>query len=264
MKTCKSTVSSLIAIASCFFLFSCAGMRKMQEDIANSREKDKKAFVEKKDGEIVEANEAKLRSPLFGKSTIELDGDVKIPLKEVAAYQNNSAYYHTTPSGFAPRIKKGLVNVYLASETYSSYETTYMGTGAGMGQNQWRTHHRYVYYLQKGMGAPIASYTPDNVENYVNDYAPALDFMNDYRQTNQKVKTWSLINTAAVVGGLVLAGAAGVDNNNNVTAAGYAGTGLFLGGLVNGFVNKIRRAKNYKNLELAIDTYNGQVTKKRR
>jgi hypothetical protein len=33
--------------------------------------------------------------------------------------------------------------------------------------------------------------------------------------------------------------------------------------LVSGFVNKIRKAKNVKNLELAIDEYNFQTKKKR-
>lgn len=262
MKPFQDSAFRSLTIASlCLFLLSCAGAKRMQEDMLNSREKDRKAFVEKKDGQVIEASEAKLRSPLFGKSTIELDGAEKIPLKEVAAYQNDYAYYHITPSGFAPRVKKGLINTYVGRDTYTEYETPSM---ANSGFGGLKTKTRYVYYLQKGNRGTIESLQPAVVESYVADYAPAMEFMNDYNQTQKKVSRWAIINTAATLGGLVLAGAAGLDKNDNVTAAGYGGLGLFVGGVVNGFVNKIRRGKNYKNLELAIDTYNGQVTKKKR
>lgn len=256
-----SVFRSLTILSFALALFSCAGMKRMQENMANSRETDHKAFVEKKDGEIIEANEAKLRSSLFGKSTIELDGEVKIPLKEVAAYQNSYAYYHTTPNGFAPRFKKGLINMYVATQQYTEYESPSM-SNANIGGVKTRT--RYVYYIQKGKAGGIEVFSPKIVESYVSDYAPAMEFMDVYNETQKKVKRWSLINTAATLGGLVLVGVAGLDKDNNPTAAGYAGTGLFFGGIINGFVNKVRRGKNTVNLELAIDAYNGQVTKKKR
>lgn len=256
-----SNFRSLTIVTLSIFLISCAGAKRMQEDILNSREKDKKAFVEKKDGQIVEGYDAKLHSPLFGKSTVEVDGSQGIPLKEITAYQNGYGYYHTTPTGFAPRFKKGLINMYVGTTTYTEYEGPSMSNN-GFGRTRTRT--RFVYYIQKGKNGTIESLRPNIVESYVSDYAPAMDFMNDYNQTQKVVSRWSIINTAAVFGGLILAGASGTDKNDNVTAAGYGGLGLFLGGLINGFVNKVRRVKNYKNLELAIDTYNGQVTKKKR
>lgn len=255
----RTATSSLIIFCAALLFSSCAAVHKMHEDMANGRDKERKAFVEKTNGEVVEASEARLRVPLFGKSSIQLDGDVKIPLKEVVAYQNDEAYYRTTPHGFAPRIKKGLVNVYLASYTYNTYETSPKGVGLT------RTNIRHVYYLQKGPGAGLVLLSPETVQTYVSDYAPALEHVETYNQTQRKVKTWSVINTAAVFGGLIVAGTAGMNNEtNSVNALGYGGAGLFLGGLVNGFVNKIRRAKNAKNLELAVDVYNGQVTKKKR
>lgn len=259
MSTIKKIVSSLIWVTAIIpFLISCAGMRKMQEDVSNSREKEPKVFVEKTDGQLIEANEARLRSPLFGKSSIELDGNVKIPLTEVAAYQNNYAYYHTTPNGFAPRIKKGLVNMYVATYSYMSYET------GSHGSMHTRNNVRYVYYLQKGRFGRIEDFTPDRVEAYVSDYAPAMDFVNDYKQTQHKVKTWSIINTTAVFGGLIMAGTLGAGHSSVSKAAGYGGLGLFLGGLVNGFVNKVRRGKNSAKLELALDSYNSQVLRKKK
>ena len=110
----------------------------------------------------------------------------------------------------------------------------------------------------------IEDFTPDRVETNVSDYAPAMDFVNDYKQTQRKVKTWSIINTTAVFGGLVLAGTLGANNSSASQSAGYGGLGLFLGGLVNGFVNKVRRGKNISNLELALDSYNSQSFKKRK
>jgi hypothetical protein len=261
MKFTGNPVRSLIVGTMLLFLFSCKGIHKMQEDVYNARDKDHKAFVEKKDGEIIEANEARLRSPLFGKTTIELDQDVRIPIKELRAYQNNEAYYHTTPSGFAPRIKKGLINVYLATSTYTTYESPGMSNG-NVGRT--KTHTRYIYYLQKGKDGTVETIKPKLVETYVSDYAPAMEYIDLYKQTQKKVATWSWINTAAVVGGLVLAGTSGIDKNDNVTVAGYGGLGLFVGGMVNGFVNKIRRFKNAKNLELAVDTYNSQTVKKKK
>lgn len=81
-------------------------MRKFQEDTSMARDKDKKAFVETVDGTITEANEAVVRTPFLGKSTIELDKNTKIPVKEVVAYQNSNAYYRKVQGQFAPRIKK--------------------------------------------------------------------------------------------------------------------------------------------------------------
>jgi hypothetical protein len=239
-------------------LFSCKSVQQMQEDRQNAREKDRKSFVQKTDGEIIEANEARLRQPLFGKSTIELDQDQRIPLRDIRAYQNNEAYYLRTPLGFSPRIKKGLINVYLATEMYTTYEAP-SGYGRPGGT---RTHTRYVYYLQKGNDAEVEQMQPKVVERYVQDYAPAMEYVNMYFQTQKKVKTWSIINTAAVFGGLVVA-SQGI-GGNNLNAAGYAGAGLFIGGLVNGFVNKIRRVKNVRNLELAVDEYNFQTRVKKR
>jgi hypothetical protein len=251
-------VRSFIMICILSTLFSCKSVQQLQEDRQNAREKDRKAFVQKTDGEIVEANEARLRQPLFGKSTIELDQDQRIPLRDIRAYQNNEAYYLRTPLGFSPRIKKGLINVYLATEMYTSYEPS-SGYGRPGGT---RTHTRYVYYLQKGNDAEVERMEPKVVERYVQDYAPAMEYINMYFQTQKKVKTWSIINTAAVFGGLVLA-TQGV-TGKNVNAAGYGGVGLFVGGLVNGFVNKIRRVKNVRNLELAVDEYNYQTRVKKR
>lgn len=258
------TSSSLILLTIIFFLTSCAGMRRMQENIVGSKEKEPKAFVEKTDGQIIQADEVKLRSPLFGKSTIELNQETKIPLKEVAAYQNEYAYFRKTPAGFAPRFKKGLINMYVGTQTYTEFQSP--STNGGFGGTRTRT--RYVYYIQKGNTGKVESFDPNIVESYVSDYAPAMEFMDVFRQTQKKASMWSIINTSAVFGGIILAATAGISKNSagkeEVNALGYGGVGLFLGGIVNGFVNKIRKGKNYQNLEFAIDAYNGQVTRKKK
>lgn len=252
----RVSLSSLSLFSLSIFFVSCVSSSRFSNDTYAARDKDRKAFVQTKDGVITEASEVKLRSPFIGKSTIELDNDVRIPVKEVMAYQNNSAYYRSIKGQFAPRIAKGLINMYMTTQTYTEFSTSPNGRGGT------RTRTRYDYWLQKGENAEVVSFTPDNTRQYVNDYAPAMEYMNTFDQTQRKVKTWSLINTGAVVGGLVLA----LSGTNNTTAGNVAlagGSGLFFGGLINGFVNKIRKGKNYKNLELAVHEYNYQVKRKR-
>jgi hypothetical protein len=251
----RALFSSLSLLSVSILLTSCFSSSRFSENLYASRDKDHKSFVQTNDGTITEADEVKLRSPLIGKSTIQLDGETKIPVKEVMAYQNNTAYYRNINGQFAPRIQKGLINMYQTTQMYTEFSTSPSGRSTA------RTRVRYYYWLQKGDNAETVSFTPDATEQYVKDYAPAMEFMDRYRQTQKKVKTWSLINTGAVIGGLFLA-TQGV-KNDQVNAAGYAGTSMFLGGIVNGFVNKIRKAKNYKNLQLAIDEYNYQVKRKK-
>ena len=173
------------------------------------------------------------------------------------AYQNNTAYYRNINGQFAQRIQKGLINMYQSTQMYTEFSTS------PSGRSTTRTRVRYYYWLQKGDNAETVSFTPDATEQYVRDYAPAMEYMDPYHQTQRKVKTWSIINTASVFGGLVLAGTLGANNTSASKAVGVGGVGLFLGGIVNGFVNKVRRAKNYKNLQLAIDEYNHQAKRKK-
>ena len=257
MKHYLNAKSSLLLLILSVLIVSC-GPSKFAMQVSDAREKDKKAFVETTDGKITEANEAKLKSPLFGKSTIELDGEVKIPTKEVIAYQNSTGYYRRVAGQFAPRFKKGLINMYSVTE-----HSTYWEHDPKFGSRT-RNRTRIIYYMQKGDQSPVELFTPDRTKEYVKDYAPAMEFVYVYDLTQKKVKMWSWINTTAVFGGLILAGVSASDGTGKVSAGGYAGSALFLGGIINGFVNKSRRAKNAKNLELAIDEYNGQVNRKRR
>lgn len=245
----------------CSTLFvSCAGVQKFREDTALARDKDKNSFVEKKDGTIIEAKDAVLRTPLFSKPVIELDGNTKIPTKEIEAYQNRDAYFRRVDGQFAPRIKKGLINMYVTTETYQEFTKSDVPSM----KDRWRTRTHKVFHLQKGDSAAVVRFTPAVTESYVQDSPAAMDFIGVYEQNKKKYKTWSYINTAATFGGLALILASGNSSNNSIGATGYAGVGLFLGGFVNGFVNKIHKGKNYKNLELAIDAYNAPVTKKKK
>jgi hypothetical protein len=254
------TSSSLVLLLTSLFLFSCVGMKKFQEDTYASRDKDKQSFVQTTDGKVLEANEAVLRSPLFGKSTIQLDGETKIPVKEVEAYQDKAAYYKRINGQFAPRFKKGLINMYRGTESYTEFESPSSFNG---GRSTMRTKNRAVYYIQKGADGAVNRFDPQLVKEYVQDYAPAMEYINVYEQTQKKARMWSWINTTAVLGGIFLA-TQGIDNNNQVTPVGYASVGLFFGGFINGFVNKVRKGRNGKNLELAIDAYNYQTVKKKR
>ncbi|RYZ51855.1 MAG: hypothetical protein EOO14_17470 [Chitinophagaceae bacterium] len=182
---------------------SCVSVNRFSDNTYAARDKDRKAFVQTRDGVITEADEVKLRSPLIGRSTVQLDGDVKIPVKEVLAYQNGTAYYRHIRGQFAPRINKGLINMYKTVETYTDFSTS------PSGRSGIRTRHQVIYWLQKGDQAETVMLTPDVTEQYVNDYAPAMEYMDLFRHNQKKVSTWSLINTASVIGGLVLAGTLG-------------------------------------------------------
>lgn len=254
----RASLSSLSFILVSIVLMSCVGSSKFSSDTYAARDKERKSFVQTKDGTITEASEVKLRSPFIGKSTIELDNNVRIPVKDVMAYQNNNAYYRNINGQFAPRITKGLINMYMTTQTYTEFETSPTGRGST------RTRTRYYYWLQKGDNAETVSFSPEATSKYVSDYAPAMEYMNAFGQTQKKVKTWSIINTSAVFGGLILAGTLGSQNTATSKAVGAGGAGIFLGGIVNGFVNKVRKAKNYKNLQLAIDEYNYQATRRKR
>jgi hypothetical protein len=247
------------------YFCSCASTRSFQYNPSQARDMDKKSFVQKTDGTVIEANEARLRMPLFGKSTVTLDGDQKIPVKEIVAYQNDKAYYHKVDHDFATRITKGLINVYQLEQTYTEYSAGGMGPGYGRYGNSpgMRTRTRILYYLQKGDSATVERFTPSLARTYVQNYAPAMEFMDLYDANQHKTRIWSVVNTTAVVGGLLLTMTQGI-RNDKVTSAGYAGLGLFAGGLVSGVVNKVRRVRNVRNVQLAIDTYNAQVVKTKR
>lgn len=256
MSTFRITRSLIIAGIACL-LFSCQAARRLQGDVYAARDKDHKAFVKKYDGEIIESSAARLRSPLFRKSTIELDNNISVPVKEVQAYQDDRAFYFKSDMGFIPRVKKGLINMYQGERTYSSYDAGSPTTGGG----GWHQNTVIIYYLQKGDSGPLEILRPQLVENYVQSYAPAMEYIDLYKQNKKKAAIWSIVNTTAVFGGLLLTSQG--FKHGKVDAVGGVSIALFGGGLINGFVNKFRKAHNYNNLGLAIDEYNMQTTRKR-
>jgi len=247
---------SLILLAFSVFLFSCKASREFAENQYAARDKNYKNFIQTKEGTIYEVDAVVFRNPLFGKSTVEIGNGQKINTKEILAYQDNTAYYHRVEGQLAPRIKGGLINMYMTSQTYSTYETNSSNVGGG----RWTTRTSYVYYLQKGDDGAIVRYTPDVLEEYVKDYPPAYEYMLAYRKQKKKTKMWSLINTTATVGGLTMLAAN--SSSQKMSVSDYAGVGLFVGGLASGVVNKIHKSKNYKKLDLALETYNSQRPKK--
>lgn len=252
----RMNYSSSLLLLLCIIFTSCGAMRQVREDLYSSRDKERKNFVQTKDGQVYEVNEVVFRNPLFGKSTVEISPGNRIDTREIVAYQNNSAYYRRWGGQFLPRIKKGLVNMYVGREYYQDYNAPM----AGSNQSGWRTRSRTVYYLQKGDESPLALYSPAAVKEYVKDYPPAMEHITDYEQVRKKARKWSWINTSAVVGGFVLASTAGI-KEEKATAAGAVGLGLVVGGFGSGIANKIRKVKSGRHLELALDEYNRQGLK---
>jgi hypothetical protein len=259
----NKTTSSLTTAAFLLLLVvfsSCAASKRFREDVNASRDKERGNFIETFDGEVIEGDNLNVRYPFFKKPFVEINKQEVVKLKDVKVLQNNAGYYRNVNGQLAPRVKKGLLNMYMTTETYQEYQAPSGANTTG----RWKTRVRYVYWIQKGAEGGITRFTPDALRGMISDYEPAMEYMNEYDRQMKKVRTWSWINTGAVIGGLVLAGAAGTDENNNVTAAGYAGAGLFAGGLIYGIVNKVRRVKAYKNVELAFDEYNRQGLRNRK
>lgn len=252
-----SSLKYLAVVFLLVFLYSCSINRRFSENVIASKDKERGNFIETVEGEIIEGEDLNIRYPFFKKPFVEINSEV-VKLKDVLVIQNNYGYYRKINGQLAPRVKKGLLNMYMTTETYQEFQTSSVPGSTG----RWRTRTRYVYWIQKGDKNGVELFSAAVLRKYVSDYRPALDYMDEYDRKMKTVRTWSWINTAAVVGGLVLAGSSGIDENDDVTVAGYAGLGLFVGGLANGVVNKIKRVKTHKNLELAFDEYNRQVRKK--
>ena len=245
---------------------SCGAPRKLQQDIRNSRDKERGTFVQTEDGTVLEGESLKVKYPFFKKAYVEINQSEKVKLRDVVVLQNDEGYYRKINGQLSPRIKKGGINTYLTFKTVTEYEAPSTSNG-NMARH--RTRVVEVYYLQKTDSGIVKQMTPAVVNEFVSDYEPAKEFMDEYYRTQRKARTWSWINTGAVVGGLALMVTSGTsggeDGQDNVDAQAYVGLGLFMGGLINGVVNKFRKGRNYKNLELAIDEYNrGYNSKKKK
>lgn len=233
--------------------------------MGGSKDRDRKQFVQMEDGKIIEGTEVHLHMPFIGKPDIVVDRGNSISLKEVQAYQTINAYYRKIGKAFVPRIKKGPVNVYCstsATAIYTPYAPSTLHTPSAGGSAASSVSIRYTYYIQKGDSAKIERLKPLLLQTYVKDYAPSAEVMSTYLAKAKKQKIWSWINTSSLFGGIIMAGALGV-KNDNVTAFGYTGVGLLVGGLLNGIANKVFKAANYHRLEEAIDLYDIQLIKKK-
>lgn len=270
MKKPKSVFTyALVLVLAGVLLSSCTGMRQLREDLKNSREPDKDKFVVT-NGTEIESKKLTFKSPLFKAQKVVLDDGTEVKIRDVEAYQDDNAYYlrlNQYPYGFAHRMKRGAINMYLAVSSETVYDP---GAGARIynsGSRTWSStggytrRTRYHYFLEKDNSKRLLQFTPDNVENMVRGYTPAMEFMDIYKNNKKKYKTWSLVNTGAVLAGLVMM-LTSVEGDK-VKPHGYAGVGLFLGGLISGFVNKINKVKNVTNLSLAVDEYNTGSRKKK-
>jgi hypothetical protein len=239
---------------------SCMGVRKLQEDVHRSRDDQRGNFIQTKDGTVVEGEELKVKYPFLKKAYVQINQQEKVNLREVEVMQNDAGYYRKINGALAPRIKKGGINTYLTYETRTTYST-----GAN-GRGRTSTTTVPVYWVQKSDSGQVLRMTPAVVEEMVSDYQPAMDFMDQYNQTRKGTTTWNYINTAAVLGGIALMATSVKINDTESyikSTNATAGLGLFFGGIISGVVNKFRKADNYKNLELAIDEYNAQRTRRR-
>lgn len=254
--TCLNIRQHSLWISSSLILLmfsSCIQMHSIQGDMRQARDKEKGNFVQTKDGAILTGDEIKRRFPLFKRQYVEMDNGARVQMRDVEILQDDRAYYRRVNSELIPRIDKGNINTYLTFRTTQSYNGP-SGMGGSPG-GSWNTQSRPVYFIQKSDSGAIMLMEPKRLNEMVADYQPALDFMNEYFETKHKARIWSVVNTAAFLGGIALA-ATSIREDGSIKPIGFVGVGLTLGGLGNGFVNKFRKARNGRNMELAIDEYN--------
>lgn len=237
------------------FLFSCVSLPKYGNNIRGSRDTARNFFIVMKDSTVHEVGKLVFHRPLFRRWTVDISDTERVYFRDVAAYQNKRGYFHRVGAGeFAPRIKKGPVNLYRSIEMVQELVT---GTGwAGM----LNMRLRFRYYLQKGDYGAVKPFKAKLLKEYVQDYPPALNHIKAYERKKRNIRHWSLANTGAVLGGMTVSvmGLATVESRA-ANVKGYIGFGLLTGGVVSGLVNKVRKLRVHKPLEHALDTYNSQV-----
>src|SRR5205085_5476991 len=135
---------SLCVTVAIVLFSSCTGVRKLQEDIYNSRDKERGNFIQTKDGNIMEGENLNVRYPFFKKAYVQINQQDKVRLRDIEVMQNDNGYYRNIEGYLAPRIKKGGINTFLTYRTSTTYSAPTAGNMSG-----WSTTTVPVYYVQK-------------------------------------------------------------------------------------------------------------------
>jgi hypothetical protein len=246
-----------LGLALIVFFSSC---NRHYSRFAGSFNRQKEAgqnFVVTRDGNKINSDEVKERSPLFSKSILKLDDGTKIPVKEVVAYQNGEGYFArlNNTGGLLKRVHKGSLDIYQKiSVTYNAptYSTNSIGMGRWSGGG---STTKVAYYLKKGVNGEAVLMHGSNgrkIFDLVSDHTPSAELMERFNKKRKQLTTISYINWAGAAGGLVMIFAARGPGSGTATAGG----GLLFGSMISGLVNMIRKGNNYNRMFEAIAEYN--------
>jgi hypothetical protein len=253
----------LLLITLSFLMSSCSVFRKArekyEEESALGLDKNYKSFVLKKDSSIVEYDALKVKRPLFGKEKFILDGNTEILAKEVIAYQNGSTYYtYTSLCGWSTR----RINLAPISKYQGTYTTTTTERNTTTGFSRTSTNVHYQNYIQKNNGS-LLNYTAKNLSPMVENCAASVDLLNEYNETNKKLKRIGRINTFVGLASMVMM-LSGDQSSSKVGVVPAIGLGGFLGSVTYGFINRRKKSKTFSYVEEAYDEYNAYMKKKKK
>ena len=257
MKTLKFAIAIIICITS---LSSCIlfrrAMEKEQQLLSNGRQTEPTpTFVMKRDSTLIPYDGLKTKSPLFGKAKFILDKELTILAKDVLAYQTEDAYYTNIPlTSWSPRINLAAISKYRGI----AYENRTTTTTSATGNTSTSSSARPVitYFIQKQNGS-IMRYTHKNLYSMIQDNESSLAIMDDFYVVKKKYSKIGTINNLVCLSGFILASIGSKPNSSN--AVGGVGTGMILGSIVSGFINRPKKRRNNKKIELTYEDYNNSM-----
>jgi len=170
-----------------------------------------------KSGQVYSVTDVQVKSPLFGRSHLLLDGQQRIDLAEVGFYEDQTGHYvrTTLPNSNREttlrREKTGRISLYATYNT--SYANSPYGMGMGMGG------FGYGGYPYGGFGNPYGGYRTTKTEYFSKDNGPVqnLNLRNLAVATSENAGAQQLLSNArryrqstiaayVVGGGLLVAG----------------------------------------------------------
>jgi hypothetical protein len=176
----------------------------------------------------------------------------KFSTDTLLSWQTKSAYTRQSEGKSYERIIKGAMNMYTYTtyNTYSSYSST---ANFGRGGMDVDSRPSTLPYFDLGLETPLIYFSRKNLSEPMEPCKPCMDILHQYDKGEKRLKTWKLINFAALGGSLAIAFASGDDISD---FAVWSFTGLFFGGLASEGYRISRKGKNYMRLYDSVHAYN--------
>ena len=173
-----------------------------------------------KNGQVYSVRDVEVKSPLFGRSHLLLDGQQRVDLADVGFYEDQTGHYVRTTlpnsnrEATLRREKTGRISLYATYNT--SYASSPYGYGMGMGGFGYGGFGGYPY---GGFGNPYGGYRTTKTEYFSKDNGPvqSLTLRNLAIATSENAGAQQLLSNArryrqssiaayVVGGGLLVAG----------------------------------------------------------